>query len=73
MPGNYKPREWSNKARDNRDGAADEVAAALHNAVILMDVETDPEKLRKIGKIVFNCSNALRHLEAAGAGTRPKL
>jgi hypothetical protein len=72
MPGNYKPREWGNKARANRDGAAEEVASALHTAVNLLDIENDPEKLRKIGKVIFNCSNALRHLESAGAQTKPR-
>lgn len=67
----YKPRDWPYKAREARDSAAEEVAAALKVTVDLADNERDLERLRKMIKSLNHLQNALRHLESAGAQTRP--
>ena len=37
MPRTYKPRDWPYKARAARDNAAEEIAAALNNALPLIE------------------------------------
>ncbi len=71
MPRTYKPRDWPYKARDARDGAAVEIAAALKEAVVLAEKEPDADRLRRIARALYHLENALRHLESAGAQTRP--
>lgn len=71
MPRTYRPREWPCKARAARDGAAEEIAAALRQAVPLAELDIDAKTLRSLTRIIYHAQNALRHLEAAGAQTRP--
>jgi hypothetical protein len=71
MTRNYTPLPWPYIARADRDDAADEIAAALKTTVALTEVEDDPEHLRSIARTVNHLQNALRHLESAGAPTRP--
>jgi ubiquinone biosynthesis protein UbiJ len=66
------PREWPNGARKARDGAAEEIAAALTNIVPLAEVEQDSEVLRKLARTINHLQNSLRHLERAGAHTLPR-
>ena len=67
----YKPREWPYIAKAARDNAADEIAAALKTTVALAETEDDPDELRSITRTLNHLQNALRHLESAGAPTRP--
>jgi hypothetical protein len=71
MARTYRPLEWPYTAKAARDCAAEEVAVALRCIVFLMDVERDPEALRQLAKAIFHQQNALRHLESAGAQTKP--
>jgi hypothetical protein len=69
----YTPRPWPPIAKAARDGAAEEVAAALNKIVSLTDESDNAEEIRSIA-LAINClQNALRHLESAGAQTRPAL
>jgi hypothetical protein len=67
----YTPREWPYKAREARDEAATEAAAALSSTVKLSQMLDDPEALKLATFIVFHLQNNLRHLESVGAPTRP--
>jgi hypothetical protein len=71
-----KPRTWPNEARHNRDRAAEEVAAAIHTAEdLLKRVEcgefTRHGLERDLLDILRRNLKAIRHLESAGAQTRP--
>ena len=68
---NYTPLPWPYTARALRDGAAEEIAAALRDAIRLAEIELEPEALKKLTRIIYHLQNALRHLEAAGAQTKP--
>jgi hypothetical protein len=67
----YQPRPWPYIAREARDGAAEQNAAALNNLVPLMEIVTDPAILRPIALAVRHVEESSRHLEAVGAPTRP--
>ena len=67
----YKPKDWPYIAKANRDDAAEEIAAALRQVVPLVDHQQDPQDLRCMSRIIYHLQNALRHLEKAGAQTRP--
>lgn len=71
MPREYHPREWPYLAKAARDCAAEEIAAALRHADDLSASELDAKDLRHLTKIIYHTQNALRHLESAGARTRP--
>jgi hypothetical protein len=71
MPRVYEPRPWPYKAKESRDSAAEEVAAALKYTLPLMDLAGDPETLKRIARTINHLQNALRHLESAGAQTKP--
>lgn len=71
MPRTYRPRDWPYKAKAARDGAAEEIAAALRQAVPLAELDVDANTLRSLTRIIYHTQNALRHLESVGAQTRP--
>ena len=67
----YRPRDWPYTARAARDGAAEATAAAERLLEPLIETETDLEKLRRLTRTITLLLTALRHLESAGAPTRP--
>jgi len=67
----YKPKEWPYLAKAARDGAAEEIAAALCQALPLAETAQDAETLRRLLRTIYHLQSALRHLESAGAQTRP--
>jgi hypothetical protein len=71
MPRTYHPREWPNTARAARDGAAEDIAAALIIAVALAERMTEIDTLKAVTRMIYLHENALRLLEGAGAQTKP--
>ena len=67
----YTPKEWPYTAKAARDGAAEETQKAITDLVPLTDSINDAEILRVFVKAIYRLENALRHLESAGAQTRP--
>lgn len=65
-------REWPNSAREARDRAAEEAQATLTALQPLLKRTTDPVELAAVAIAVNHTQTALRHLEAAGAQTRPQ-
>ncbi len=67
----YQPREWPYKAKEARDGAAEKNAAALRKLKPLLAIIQDPKILLTVAEAVIHIEESSRHLEAAGAPTRP--
>jgi len=68
----YKPREWPYRAKAARDGAAEEIAAALIAIMPVLRNAGNIEETKKLAVTVYHLQNALRHLEAVGAKTVPR-
>lgn len=65
-----KPREWPNKARWARDGAADDLQTIVRLSRTLLGKD-DIVVIATAGRILDRATNALRMLERVGAGTMP--
>ncbi len=69
-----KARPWPNNAREARDRAAEEIAAAARELEPLINGErqfTETERLRREASALNHAQTALRFLESVGAQTRP--
>lgn len=72
MPTPSKP--WPENVKEHRDRAAEECVKAHRNvlAVLVTDQMTYDELLRRLALADDALLTALRHLEQAGAPTRPQ-
>lgn len=70
-----RPRPWPNNAREARDRAAEEAAMgikALHPLITEDRIFTEREMLLRISRALAALQTIARHLESAGAPTRPE-
>lgn len=69
-----KSREWPNNAAWARDRAAEELESAVRMLQPLVRGERfdSTETLRRVAGALDGMQTALRHLERAGAQTRPE-
>ena len=67
----YIPKDWPLLAREARDGAAENCAAALLVIIALVNASDCTVDYKKLAKASIHIQDALRHLEAAGAKATP--
>ena len=65
------PRPWPNSAKEDRDRAAEEIAASNRELRPLIDEPAPKDLNLRVARAIVHNQEALRHLEAAGAPTRP--
>jgi hypothetical protein len=66
-----KPKPWPYLAAEARDRAAEAAIEAERVLEPLIEIESDPEKLRRITRTLIILTKIARLLEGAGANTRP--
>lgn len=66
-----KPKPWPYQAADARDQSAEAAAVIVREAEAGLEQTSDPNLLKRLGRILASANVVLRLLESQGAKTRP--
>lgn len=66
-----KPKPWPYQAGEARDRSAEEAAVIVREAEGGLEQTSDPNMLKRLGRILASANVILRLLEGQGAKTRP--
>lgn len=66
-----KPKPWPYQAAEARDRSAEEAAVIVNEAMKAIEETSDPNLLRRLGRMLASANVILRLLEGQGAKTRP--